>query len=186
MTLTTTTGATLSDEIAWFISVPKQAGFTQPPFHFGERVKWWISVEGVQHWLTGQIRGGWFDDEEHSWEYCIKLDSHQNIGVELEEVVFLWESELKKVEDSLPTASFPQHKSDWLMTCEAAKILGISPVQLRKLRLKGLFQSGHHYRDTSVPGSGKPRWQWHVERCALALEVPPEKRLMTSSALTNA
>ncbi|MBD2261098.1 DNA-binding protein [Pseudanabaena sp. FACHB-2040] len=62
------------------------------------------------------------------------------------------------------------------MTEAAATLLGISAEQLRHLRRSGLFKAGHHYRDTSIPGSGKPRWQWHVERCAQALAVPPEKR----------
>jgi hypothetical protein len=63
-----------------------------------------------------------------------------------------------------------------MATQAAAATLGLSPAQLRKLRRKQLFKVGYHYRDTSVPGSGLPRWQWHVARCGKALEIPPEKR----------
>ncbi|MBD1871229.1 DNA-binding protein [Cyanobacteria bacterium FACHB-471] len=69
-----------------------------------------------------------------------------------------------------------QGEPEWFFTEPAAFKLGISAEQLRKLRRKGLFKNGHHYRDISVPGSGLPRWQWHVERCVKALEIPPEKR----------
>ncbi|MBM0745161.1 hypothetical protein JOY44_27170 (plasmid) [Phormidium sp. CLA17] len=55
-------------------------------------------------------------------------------------------------------------------------MLGITNNQLRKLRLNGLFKQGFHYRDTSIPNSGLPRWQWHVERCTQALESPLERR----------
>lgn len=71
----------------WLIAVPK-ASFSKPPFHFGERVKWWIDGNGVRQDLTGRIWGCWFSSEE-IWEYYIKLDANQNIGIELEEFVFL-------------------------------------------------------------------------------------------------
>ncbi|MBD1998049.1 DNA-binding protein [Leptolyngbya sp. FACHB-541] len=54
-------------------------------------------------------------------------------------------------------------------------MLGISEEQLRKLRRNELFKSNYHYRDTSIPGAGRPYWQWHVERCAEALEASPKK-----------
>lgn len=158
----------------WLIAVPK-AEFSKPPFHFGERVKWWIDVNGVRQDLTGRIWGCGFSSEE-IWEYYIKLDANQNIGIELEEFVFLNQTELRKVSDSSSIINHALPKSEWLMTREAAAHLGVSPDQLRNLRSKGLFKSGVHYRDSSVPGSGRPCWQWHVERCHQALEVPPEKR----------
>jgi hypothetical protein len=163
----------VSDSI-WLIAVPK-AEFSEPPFHFGERVKWWIDDKGVRHYLTGRIWGCWYSESE-IWEYYIKLDAHQNIGIELEDFVFLNPTELRKVSDSSSMINQLKPNSSWFMTREAAAHLGVSPDQLRNLRSKGLFKSGVHYRDSSVPGSARPCWQWHVERCHQALEVPPEKR----------
>ena len=72
--------------------------------------------------------------------------------------------------------AYLQPASAWLQTAPAAQVLGISSEQLRKLRRRGLFKVGTHCRDTSIPGSGLARWQWHIERCQQALATPPAKR----------
>ncbi|MBD1860026.1 DNA-binding protein [Leptolyngbya sp. FACHB-1624] len=69
-----------------------------------------------------------------------------------------------------------QLEPEWRLTRVAAQKLGVSSEQLRKLRRRGLFKSGYHYRDISVPGSGKSRWQWHLTRCGQALESPSASR----------
>jgi len=109
------------------------------------------------------------------WGVQFFIDSGQNVGIELEDFVFLNQSELSKVSDSLSVISHPLPKSEWLMTRQAAAHLGLSPDQLRNLRVKGRFTSGVHYRDTSVPHSRRPCWQWHVERCHQALQVPAQR-----------
>jgi predicted ArsR family transcriptional regulator len=66
--------------------------------------------------------------------------------------------------------------SDWIDSNTAARQLGITPRQLRKLRAEGLFKPGTHYRIISRPNAGRPNYRWHVDRCAVALEVPLEER----------
>jgi hypothetical protein len=165
-----------SEDIAWFIGVPKRADFTQPPFHFGERVKWWLDVEGVRHYLTGRIKGMLFTANQ-DWECWIELDRNRTITKYGLEDDVLGASRLTLVKDSSSIRNQLKPPSEWALTNEAATRLGISSDQLRNLRLKGLFKSGYHYRDSSVPGSARPRWQWHIERCGKALEVSPSKRL---------
>jgi hypothetical protein len=171
-----TTTLTFDLNLAWVIAVPKHAEFTQPSFHFGERVKWVIEVRGNRRCLTGRIRGCWFC-EAGFWEYFIKLDINQSLGLELEDFVFLQSSQLSLVNDSDSLRNPTHPMSEWLNTREAARRLGVSQVQLRKLRLSGLLESGYHCRNTSVPGSSKPRWQWHLERCHQALIKPSSARL---------
>lgn len=60
-------------------------------------------------------------------------------------------------------------KKDWMETEEAAVKLGIAPRQLRKLRAKGIFKSGKHYRKKN-PIASRPTYIWHIERCSKILE----------------
>ena len=66
--------------------------------------------------------------------------------------------------------------SEWVDSNTAAAELGIQPRQLRKLRKENFFRVGMHYRIISKPNAGKPRYVWHVDRCAAALETPLEER----------
>lgn len=66
--------------------------------------------------------------------------------------------------------------SEWLDSNTAAKELGITPRRLRQLRKDGLFRLGMHCRIISKPDTDKPRYRWHVDRCAAALETPLEER----------
>lgn len=154
---------------AWSVLVPARAEFTQPRFHFGERVKWTLEIGASQHWLTGRIRGMWFSDS-HEWEYLIALDARSTIdNTELDASAILNETELKLVEDSNSIRKYLKPASEWQPTESAAVALGLSSDQLRNLRLKGLFREGQHYRDASVPGSARPYWQWNVEQCSQLL-----------------
>lgn len=165
----------IDSEYAWLIAVPKRQEFTQPQFHFGERVKW-SRKETQGTWLcrTGRIIGMQFTAEQ-VWNYQLQLDSDSMSG-DMEQTVCVDAEEIKLVNDSASVRTHLNPASDWVTTQQAAQELGVSPEQLRKLRRRGLFKVGYHYRDTSVPGSGLPRWQWHVERCGKALAVPPEQR----------
>ncbi|WP_242028549.1 hypothetical protein [Pseudanabaena sp. FACHB-2040] len=163
----------LEQDQAWFIAVPKRQEFSEPSFHFGERVKWSQRDEAGQRlYCSGRIVGMSFQDDEH-WHYTICLDTSPKTDSEL---TIQRDDGLKLVKDSTCIRDHLAPATHWQMTEAAATLLGISAEQLRHLRRSGLFKAGHHYRDTSIPGSGKPRWQWHVERCAQALAVPPEKR----------
>lgn len=152
-----------SSEIAWFILVPKSTEFTQPQFHFGERVKWQADTGSTRQWLTGRIKGMWFGTQQ--WEYLVELDSKLIAGIDLEKIEVFAELDLKLVDDATTLRKAPQLNSEWQPTDQAAKILGLSADQLRNLRLKGLFIEGQHYRDASLPGSNRAYWQWHVEHC---------------------
>ena len=159
---------------AWFVAVPKRQEFDAPTFHLGERVKWRVEGEGRSpQSRSGRIMGLVFRTSQE-WHYIICVDAVDADGE-------TWQEQSAAVLTLVPdTASIrPQidhHQSPWQMTEAAAMALGISAAQLRKLRRQGMFRAGHHYRDTSVPGSGKPRWQWHVGRCEKALAIAPEKR----------
>lgn len=170
MTITTT--LPLEQDYAWLIAIPKRQEFTAPPFHFGERVKWQeTGATGERSFHSGRILGLSFSLDD-AWQCQVCRDE-----VAEDRCTTLAASRLKLVQDS---ASIRQQlaarRSAWKMTAKAAAELGITADQLRKLRRRGLFKQGHHFRDTSVPGSGKPRWQWHLERCAKALAVPSEQR----------
>lgn len=165
----------IDSDYAWFIAVPKYQEFTQPEFYFGERVKGVKKkIQGTQFDRTGRIIGMKFTTEQ-VWHYYLQLDpSDQSPEIAQAAIVSAKEITLVKDSDSVRTHFKPA--SDWVTTQQAAQQLGVSPEQLRKLRRRGLFKVGYHYRDTSVPGSGLSRWQWHVERCGKALAVPPEQR----------
>lgn len=60
-------------------------------------------------------------------------------------------------------------KKDWLETDQAAVQLGITPRQLLKLRSKGIFKVGRHYRKKN-PVAARPTYIWHVEKCSKILE----------------
>jgi hypothetical protein len=163
----------LEQEHAWFIAVPKRQEFTEPPFHFGERVKWKeLDETGECTFRSGRIIGLSFLPKD-LWQCQVWCDDANDTH----QPTFLAARNLKLVKDSVSIRSqIEMPQSSWKMTAEAAELLGLTADQLRKLRRYGLFKQGHHFRDTSVPGSGKPRWQWHVERCTRALAIPPEQR----------
>jgi hypothetical protein len=166
--------ATPHSALAWFVAIPNRREFTQPQFNFGERVKFYQEQGGERTWETGCIIGMKFDAEH--WLYSIVLDSDSSLTACGVYELTAKEQELQLVHDSCAIRQQLQTEQAWVVTAEAAIKLGITPEQLRKLRINGLFKQGYHYRDTSVPGSGLPRWQWHVERCGKALESPAEKR----------
>lgn len=159
---------------AWFLAVPKRQEFTMPAFHLGERVKWRVAGEGRSpRYQSGRVMGLVFRASQE-WHYIICVDVPETDAE-------AWQEHPATVLTLVPdTASIRSqidlHQSPWQMSEAAAAALGISAAQLRKLRRQGMFKAGHHYRDTSVPGSGKPRWQWHVGRCEKALAIAPEKR----------
>jgi hypothetical protein len=162
----------------WLVVVPQQA-FVEPQFHFGERVQWaGEDDQGVWQRQTGGIMGMTFTGS-HGWEYHIQPDAsptdvHQpNVVTRL---VHLKVHDLTRIAAATAVETYLQPASAWSPTTQAAQVLGISSEQLRKLRRKGLFKVGTHCRDTSIPGSGLPRWQWHSERCQQALATPPAKR----------
>ena len=163
-------------EYAWMIAVPKRQEFTQPAFHFGERVKFCQGQGSDRTWETGRITGMHFAEEEQ-WLYSVLLDSTSAFVACGVQAVTARAAELKLVNDSYAIREQLQPQKQWLLTADAASQLNLTATQLRKLRLKGLFRSGYHYRDISVPDSGLPRWQWHIERCHKALETSGKRRL---------
>jgi hypothetical protein len=165
----------IDSDYAWLVAVPKRQEFTQPEFHFGERVKWsGEDAQGIWFCRTGRIIGMKFTTEQ-GWHYQLQLDP-DSIAPDMDQTVIVAAEDIKLVKDSASIRTHLKPESDWVITQQAAQALGVSPEQLRKLRRRGLSKIGHHYRDTSVPGSGLSRWQWHVERCGKALAVPPEQR----------
>lgn len=161
-------------DIAWFVAVPSRQEFTQPQFNFGERVKFCQEQGRKQNWETGCITGMKFDSQ--AWTYSIVLDSDSSLVSCGVQELMAHETELQLVLDACAIRQQIQKDQAWFFTVEAAAKLGITAEQLRKLRLNGLFKQGHHYRDTSVPNSGLPRWQWHVDRCHKALETSSRKQ----------
>lgn len=172
-------------DLAWFIGVPKCQEFTQPQFHFGERVKWPYEEDGHRSYRTGRIFGMTFTSAQQ-WRYEIHLDLESSLPVQEEGEMTIPETALKLVPDSQSIRPQLRPEPDWRLTQGSAQTLGVSAEQLRKLRRKGLFKSGYHYRDISVPGSGKSRWQWHVIRCGKALEVPSERRTVPKQRRSSA
>ena len=171
--------ATQTNDYVWLIAVPKRAEFSEPPFHYGERVKFSTQSEnGGRCWETGRIIGMKWKEQE--WTCSVELDADSSIVAMGVTEVNVPSPQLKLVKDSASVRAQLQLQQQWFPTGEAASLLGISPEQLRKLRLNGLFKASYHYRDTSIPGSGRPCWQWHIERCGKALSVPPEKRPVPS------
>ena len=166
---------THNSDPAWFVGVPKCQEFTQPQFHFGERVKWSYEEDGHRIYRTGRILGMKFTPAQQ-WQYEIHLDVESSRSSEGEREVTIPETALTLISDSASIRLQLQPEPDWRLTRVAAQKLGVSSEQLRKLRRRGLFKSGYHYRDISVPGSGKSRWQWHLTRCSQALEIPSASR----------
>lgn len=165
---------------AWMIAVPMRAEFTQPQFHFGERVKWLINHDAHRLWLSGRIMGLWFTQPDEQWEYLIRLDPiDPPAGIELDETTIALEIELKLVNDAHAIRHSLLPITDWQTTDLAARSLGLSSDQLRNLRLRGFFSDGYHVRDASVPNSRRPYWQWHIQRCEAALEASKKSRLQT-------
>jgi hypothetical protein len=137
---------------AWMIAVPMRAEFIQPLFHFGERVKWLITAETRRFWLSGRIMGLWFSKEMEGWQYVIQMDKIKPPpGTELDETAIVEEIELQLVNDADAIRHSLTPPSDWQTTDLAAQALGLSPDQLRKLRLKGCLREGYHVRDASLP-----------------------------------
>jgi hypothetical protein len=60
-------------------------------------------------------------------------------------------------------------QGDWIDTDQAALQLGITRRQLLKLRSKGIFKAGKHYRKKN-PIAARPAYIWHVEKCSKILE----------------
>ncbi|HEY9659762.1 MAG TPA: hypothetical protein V6C65_15000 [Allocoleopsis sp.] len=165
----------------WYITVPKQQEFTEPKFHFGEQVQWRREAIGCSRTsLTGRIIGMQFIAHAQSWQYQIVRNEFGPQPGDASEFTEVVEENLIEGQNSVSMHQRIHPVSDWLSTDQAAAQLGISAEQLRKLRRRGLFKVGHHCRDTSVPGSGLPRWQWHLARCEKALAVPPTQRLSRS------
>lgn len=165
-----------SQDYAWFIAVPKRQEFTEPKFHFGERVKYsGEDNNGAWYCQTGRIVGMQFSPSQ-GWQYQLLLDSEEPASTPRLAERYFAELELTLVKDSASLRTQFKGESEWLSTQQAASRLGISAEQLRRLRRKGFLKVGHHCRDTSVPGSNLSRWQWHVDRCSKALDIPPEKR----------
>jgi hypothetical protein len=163
-----------NQDYAWFIAVPKRYEFTEPTFHFGERVKFCQKQGSERNWETGRIIGMRFVEE---WLYNILLDhTSTSSACEIQELTAK-AVELKLVPDACSVREQLHPQKQWLLTAEAALQLNLTATQLRKLRLNGLFRSGYHVRDISVPNSGLPRWQWHVERCGKAIEASGKRRL---------
>lgn len=168
----------LPHDLAWLVVVPKRAEFCQPAFHFGERVKFCQGQGKDRSWETGRIVGMKFAQPEF-WVYFIEMDKDSSLSTCGVEEVTAREVELKLVRDSASLRERVQLNQQWFHTPQAAAMLGISEEQLRKLRRNGRFKSSYHYRDASIPGSGRPYWQWHVDRCSRELEAASAKRAMT-------
>lgn len=165
----------LNYDAAWLITVPKRSEFSEPDFHFGERVKFCPGQGKNCSWETCRIIGIKVSGQD-KWIYQIELDDDSPLYACGIQELSAKQSELSLVKDSYSVRNQFQATREWFLTAEAAALLGITSNQLRKLRLNGMFKNGYHYRDTSIPNSGLPRWQWHVERCTQALESPSERR----------
>lgn len=72
--------------------------------------------------------------------------------------------------------------TEWLNPQDASKLLGRSVRYLSKmvdegiLRLQAKNVRLPEVRDVRLPGSARPSYQYHVERCQKRLTVPPEER----------
>jgi hypothetical protein len=56
----------------------------------------------------------------------------------------------------------------WLSTAETCDVLGNSRETLRRLRLRGVFQLGKHFRRWACTRSRGPL-QWHIENVEAAI-----------------
>lgn len=70
----------------------------------------------------------------------------------------------------------PPKLKSWCYSPEAADRLQISDRKLGRLRRSGAFKEGHHYRDISAPGAGRPTYQYHVPRIEALLNGQAAKR----------
>ena len=64
----------------------------------------------------------------------------------------------------------------WLSTAETCEVLGISRETLRRLRLRGVFQPGKHFRRWGCTQSRGPL-QWHIENVEAAITVWSKRNL---------
>jgi hypothetical protein len=72
-----------------------------------------------------------------------------------------------------------QQPADWADTDPAYRLLGYSSSkELLDAVKAGLFRvgKGKEVRDRRKPGSQKPIYQFHIQRCHARLEEPPEQR----------
>lgn len=68
----------------------------------------------------------------------------------------------------ISTTSGPGRARVWLSTTETCEWLGISRETLRRLRLRGVFQPGKHFRRWGCTQSKGPL-QWHLENVEAAI-----------------
>lgn len=82
----------------------------------------------------------------------------------------------EKQDNNSPTTT------EWLNPQDASKVLGRSVRYLSKmvdegvLRLKVQNVRLPEVRDIRLPGSARPSYQYHIERCQKRLTIPPEER----------
>lgn len=117
--------------------------------------------------------------QPESWVYFIELDEDSSLLACGIEEVTAKELELRLIRDSASLRERVQLNQQWFHTPQASVMLRVSEEQLRELRRNGRFRSSYHYRDASIPGSGRPYWQWHVDRCSKELEAASAKRATT-------
>jgi hypothetical protein len=67
-------------------------------------------------------------------------------------------------------------------TAIAAKALGMSSDNLRRLKAVGDLQPGKHYIIVSGSGSGRERCSWYVEAIQETLAAPPALRAQPQKA----
>lgn len=66
--------------------------------------------------------------------------------------------------------------SAWVTTAALSQQLGISRETLRKLRHRGIFKPGTHYRRWSCLDRGP--LQWHAENCDAAITTWSRRNLV--------
>jgi hypothetical protein len=64
----------------------------------------------------------------------------------------------------------------WFYTKDAAAALDLPTEKLRELWRSGIFKMGFHVRDVAPHGAKRSTLQFHVDRCEIVLNTPPEKR----------
>jgi len=113
-------------DYAWLIVVPKRQEFTQPKFHFGERVKWCTEAKSSS-WgcQTGRIIGVHFI-ASHGWTYLINLDQEGKAPDAASGEQSIAEQFLQLVKDSASLRRQLKPAADWLLTNQAAARLGLS------------------------------------------------------------
>lgn len=58
----------------------------------------------------------------------------------------------------------------WLSTAQMAKLLAMHPITLNKLKLRGFFTEGRHWRKLN-PLSTRSKLRWHRERTLLRMNA---------------